>query len=477
VQASPAIRYSGAAWDTTASASKHSDFRKYNLPVTGAGGLGNLTTDYSSDGGTTWGKLQTLGQSGLLTSYGQHVIEFGNANSTVGDASAHLTLSQPGTGTPTMIGFRFNGAYKAYMRALSSGSFAILSSGSISTIDFYNLTFGLIAQVYNNGIYNNYSSINGGRVTAGSANIAPPSVLTVYGSTGRQTTLYTTSATLADADGDILVDASGAFACGGTPITQCSGYSDQTNCELNTSHGSSCTWTGSQDCTAFNGTDSATCTTGHPGCTWDTASCSAFNNNSATCTATTGCTYPGNTGDCTLLGEASCLTTSPCSTNYTDCTLYSDAGGDGTACFAANALCAYDAGTGACTGAPFHDCSGTYDNGACTGTYDLNTCSGLYGTCTGTVSCSNFNADPTGCTAETGCAGTTEVDITLQVNPILRQIPLMDVGASGSCVLLPGAGQTLYLNRANTALSSYDFTNKSISVTYYSTVWYITTLK
>lgn len=514
-QVSPAMRFTGHNWNTGAGTADTTDFRIFNNAFSSNHPAGDLMTQFSGDGGSTWANVHKYTYNGVVRStlYANQVIEFDNASSAPGDNYAHLILSQPSTNTPAMIAGRFNGTYKGYLSFTSGGTVKLDATGG-GTIDFNQDAVGMIARIYSAGFYNNYNNINNGRVTAGNSVISPPSILTVYGSTGRKTTLYTNSATLGDSDGDILVDASAAFACSGTPSTQCPGYSDQTNCEANSNHGFSCLWSGAQACSTYDGTNISTCTTGHPGCTWDTASCSAFNNNSGACVAQAGCSYPGNAGACSdfngnpaacvaqspcaypgNLGnctdyngnEATCLATTGCTPQYTNCSAYSDGGGDGTACAAANPLCSYDTMTGICSGSPYASsclgnydtgaCTGTYDTGVCNGTYDLNTCSGTYGTCSGTVICGHFNSDPTGCTAESGCSGATQADITLPVNPTLRQIPIMDVGASGTCKLWPGSGQTLYLNRANPSLSSYDFSDKSIGVTYYSSVYYITDLK
>jgi hypothetical protein len=212
--------------------------------------------------------------------------------------------------------------------------------------------------------------------------------------------------------------------CSWNPGTACSVFGTSEECNAQ----SPCAWN-EYACSEFNGTDEGTCE-GHAGCTWDTSPCSEFNGNSSACGAQAGCSYPGNLGDCSLLDQTGCGTTTGCTQNFeydcsqhhndsSSCATHSGDGcsfsatscstwdGDQTACEANGCTyedpsCTGTSSSGTCDGPTggYTGCSGSYDDGSCTGNYDLGTCSGSYGTpgCTGVFG--------TACEEDPFCNGT-----------------------------------------------------------------------
>lgn len=236
--------------------------------------------------------------------------------------------------------------------------------------------------------------------------------------------------------------------------TPCSGAGDQSSCEVqDDAYGGSCSWI---VCSGYG--DSSSCT--GAGCTWGNCSnCTDFNGNQSNCETTSGCSW--DTASCSGFDETTCGSTSGCTQNYDMCSNYNDGGFDGSACNAANggSFCSYDMFTGACSGGSWYiSCSGTYNPGTCsgvyncscggsdhcTGTYNTGNCTGSWGSCIGTASCSGID-DQTNCNNETGCSWQTAINITMPATSavLIREYRIKNIGLTGSVYLLPNSGQTI----------------------------------
>lgn len=118
----------------------------------------------------------------------------------------------------------------------------------------------------------------------------------IQGQSGEPIFQYTTLSLLKKGDKVILHNQNISFPCN-LILTQ-------TPCTNQTG----CSWTG-QDCHAFDGTSSSTCTTGHSGCSWSDPSCSS-NGDQSSC-ETAGCVWNGSTciGNCSGSWGFSCTGT------------------------------------------------------------------------------------------------------------------------------------------------------------------------
>jgi len=193
----------------------------------------------------------------------------------------------------------------------------------------------------------------------------------------------------------------GPTGCTGSFSTSCSGLGDQTSCDAQSANGcnwnataascggsptapaacitygsnsSACTNAGcnpvaakcggtSYTCSTWNGTNSASCTTGHPSCSWVTTGGGKCN---------------GGTISCNALTQVQCGTATLCSGwQVASC------GGSPTAPAACST---YGSNSSACTTA------------GCTPTPPSGSCSGSYGS-----SCSTYDLDQTSCQAQSGC--------------------------------------------------------------------------
>lgn len=315
--------------------------------------------------------------------------------------------------------------HKASIGAHSSGEISLYSTGG-NGVGYYSGVSGsssLYAYNYAGGFYHSGWVGASGGVYAGSSG-SPPSTLTSAGSTGYKTQLLLTNATLASYT-DILVLGDENFTCTGTITNQCNAWTTEGDCNARGNHGGICSWS-VINCSDYNGQSQSACESGHPGCAWDTASCSGpgdqstceqqnnayggtcawvdampscsgfdegtcssysgsgctsnyfdcttLNGNEGGCTGHGGCSV-GSSNSCGGFGDtASCNGSAGCSANVTnDCNALSDGGGDGTMC-ATQPECTYDPG-GTCSGFYFNSCGG--DNSTCSGS-PFDNCSGNY---------------------------------------------------------------------------------------------------
>jgi hypothetical protein len=213
---------------------------------------------------------------------------------------------------------------------------------------------------------------------------------------------------------------------------QCSGSSNA--CSTYNADSGQCTIQGcsfvSNTCGSFG--DESTCNNNSP-CSWtnNPQDCSAYNNDSYTCSNTSGCTFNecssyGDESSCTSANAACGWSVTPCSTyngdqyncdnntsyqcSYESASCSAFNGTDQNTC-EANSGCSWSEAdcngsyyTGNCTGAGFDGtCSGTW----CSGSYDSYSCSGDNGGCFGNPYSCVSRSDSSSCTAVLPCSWTT----------------------------------------------------------------------
>ena len=370
--------------------------------------------------------------------------------------------SSPGTtymqrfdnsGSNTWTEYRFAGTLRAALGANSSGGMGAYFSGGNGFAWYLGdsglTSNGLVAFLFGSGFTHYGYGYFGGSVHAGAAS-TPSSTLQTAGSFAAKVDRKTANFTADAGVTTYIVDASSA-SCSGTPTYACAHWTNQTDCEKWDAHGG-CTWFAGSPCSAYNG-DQSSCQ-GHSGCTYESASCSGAGDQSS-CEAQDdnyggSCAWTNNPQSCSGFDESTCNSTSGCTANPDDCANYSDGGGDGTACNAANggSYCSYDSGSGACSGGTFGflSCSGTYDSYSCTGSYYTGNCTGTYGaSCSGTSSCSGID-DSTNCGNEGGCTWATTV--TAGLPSVLtcpgRQYWFYNASSTGADLILqPYSGDTV----------------------------------
>ncbi len=196
---------------------------------------------------------------------------------------------------------------------------------------------------------------------------------------------------------------------------------------------------------------------GTSGCSAADSSCSPYNSDQTTCEAADdsyggNCTWDAGSNTCPSQDCSTCAGAG-CTPNISsDCSVFSDGGGDGTACYAAPCgACSYDSGSGVCSGLYFTSCDGDNTTPSCNGTYYTGTCNGTYGAaCTGTATCSGYGSE-TPCEAEAGCDWTSGVSITMPASPVEKTYWIAKKNTSGLLTILPNSGQTI---NYTTSLSS-----------------------
>jgi len=458
-QASPAIEWHGHGWKTTSTAaSQNVSFREYVLPVQGTTSPSAIWKLQSSINGASYvDRLEMLSTAFDGVDFPQlrvtgAIKSIVNNSSTIGTLQS-FDLVNP-SGNRINMTATFGSTIKWGIQATDNGATVYKAAGS-GAVHYFQVgsniesTFDII-QIYSGGVYNYGGSFNSGRVTAGSA--APstcPAYLNSYGSFALRGSYKTANATLNENETMVYVDAAGNAICSGTPsVSTCSSYtaSGQATC---ISH-LPCSWTAAvtESCSAYGGVDLSTCES-VTGCTFDQTSC-AGPTDEASCIAQDD-TYGGSCAWNVCSGftdTASCNAQSGCSATVDgDCTAFNDGGGDGTAC-AAQSECSYDSGTGVCSGTYFTSCNGGY----CTGNYYNGSCSGTHeitpAACTGTVLCGSYMSSGA-CAAETGCAWTTGVVITLPSSSVAndgntsRLYSIVNIGASGTVTVVPTSGGTI----------------------------------
>lgn len=377
----------------------------------------------------------SLNQDGVLTITAQN-----KSNGTPGD-TRHASLQN--NGLNTWIDFQFSGIDRSHIGANSSGQVSTWVSGGNYDAVYNKNTNSLIS--YNTpGAFGHYGfglfqlGVNAGGIGN------PSSTLTSQGGTALKVKYINASQTLDNTATEWIVDPSTAV-CTGAPTNACSSYTNETDCLNRDAHGG-CSWFAGYSCSTYNG-DQSGCES-QSGCTYEQASCSAYGDETS-CNSVSGCSWTNNPQDCSVLDETTCGSTSGCTQNYDDCSNYSDGGGDGTACNAANggSYCSYDSGTGACTGGSWYvSCSGSYDSYSCVGSYYTGNCTGTYGAaCSGTAACGGID-DSTNCNAEPGCTWQTAITLTL---PSITTCPDRDYwiyntsSTNADVVIVPAGGDNI----------------------------------
>ena len=481
-QVSPSIELEAQGWSTNSGgASKSIKFDEHILPVQGSVNPSAIYKKRFSIAGESFSdllELYTTIQDGLsypsLKMYG--MIESVVNNSSTISTLQNFLLTNP-SGSKTNIGFKFGSTIKA--------GFGIDASG---TIDYRGLmhTFFIgstaesssqVIQIYSGGIYNNGGSYNTSAVTAGQADTGASASLSTYGGFAAKGVL-TTSATFTFGNEVVeYVDGDAAFECSGT-ATACSTYSSQGTCDAHSLAG--CSWFSGNPCSTNNGTDQATCEA-NSGCTWETASCHAYDTDQSSCQGTSGCTW--NSTDCSSFAsdqstcetghnsmctwnfntcsdfnsqsQSNCETNLGCSWTGGDCSAFN--GTDQTTCESGHTGCSWDGincnGTydeaSTCSGMYNTSCTGTFTE--CTGSYPTTNCIGTYGTiCQGTASCANLTDDgETLCELEAGCTWVAGATYTLPVSSIAnrgntsRIYKIKNIGSVANVNIAAGAGDTL----------------------------------
>ena len=461
-QNSPAIMWQGSGWKSNATAvAQITKFRAFVQSLTGATISTAIWKLQGSVNNTAWADLFSVdekGQAVINTQSGVSattslIINDTFSNSTPGTTRA-IRIENAGTGS--WIDFAFSNVLKGSLGVLSNGTMYI---SAVSDFAFYmgSGLDSLIAQIYGGGLYVNGGGFFSGSVTAGTANTSPASTFTDYGSFGTKIRLITASETLGSTDTEILVDASTAFVCTGTPSTACAGHGSQGACEANNSH-NGCSWFAGSSCSAFDNEGGMTTCSGTSGCSVVTSACTG--GDQSTCESNDDsyggtCSWDAGSNTCpSFTNTSTCNANSPCTATVSgDCTTLSDGGGDGTMC-ATQPECSYDSGSGTCSGSFFTSCDGDNTTPSCNGTYNTGSCTGTYGAaCSGTANCSGF-VDSGTCSSETGCSGSTGVNVTLPADgtaPFYRTYWIKNVGATGTVSILPNSGQ--YIEQASTTMN------------------------
>jgi hypothetical protein len=338
------------------------------------------------------------------------VLTVSATNKSNGQPGTTKHISLENAGSNTWVDFKFSGIDRGHIGANSSGEVSTwVSGGNYDAV--YNKSTGTLISYNTPGAFGHYgyglfqSGVNAGGIGN------PSSTLMSQGGTALKVKYINASQTLDNTATEWIVDPSTAV-CTGVPTNACSSYTNETDCLNRDAHGG-CTWFAGYSCSTYNG-DQSGCES-QSGCTYEQASCSAYGDETS-CNSVSGCSWTNNPQDCSVLDETTCGSTSGCTQNFDDCSNYSDGGGDGTACNAANGggYCSYDSGTGACTGGSWYvSCSGSYDSYSCVGSYYTGNCTGTYGAaCSGTAACGGID-DSTNCNAEPGCTWQTAITLTL----------------------------------------------------------------
>lgn len=379
--------------------------------------------------------VQGSGASGVAT-----ISAVGKSNGIPG-TTRHISLEN--TGSFSWIDFKFNNIDRAHIGADSSGQVSTYVGGGNFDAVYNKATNSLISfNTPNTFTHYGYGAFLGG-VNAGSSSF-PSSTLMSQGGTALKVKYITANQTLDNTATEWIVEPLAA-ACNGTPTNACSSYTNEGDCLARDAHGG-CSWFAGYSCSTYNG-DEPSCT-GTPGCTWEQASCASFGDQT-TCESYSGCSWANNPQSCSGFDEMTCGSTSGCTQNFDYCSNYSDGGGDGTACNAANggSFCSYDSGTGACDGGSwFISCSGSYDSYSCNGTYATGNCTGTYGAaCSGSASCGGIDDQPN-CNSEPGCNWGAGVTLTL---PSIPDVPDRDYwiynasSTNADVTIVPSSGDTV----------------------------------
>lgn len=494
IQVSPATQWRANGWRTTgAGSSRTVDFNAYSVPATGTNEvLGEWRLDYSLNGATAARGLQyftnVVDGTSISLFRANGLTEITANNSSTIDTLQNLDIVNT-SGNRTHLTMTFGSTIRWGVTNDGTGNTTYQTAGSSPLHNFHvgsSITSqSLVAQIYSSGIYCSLNGYFGQTVTAGQPDTSVQSTLSTYGSLAVKGTLVTNSSyTLAQTETFVYVDPSQANVCTGTPPA-CSTYGTESPC--NARSGVGCSWYAGDACSAFNGTDSSTCLSGHTGCTWEETSCGPAGNNtdSTTCEGQDD-TYGGScfwdTSLCPSLGasQGTCEAQTGCTWNFSDCTTFNGNsqgtcegnigctwtgaacsafdGTDQSTCETGHTGCTWDGGTNTCNGVydEASTCSGQYDTSCtgdiCTGTFATGNCTGTYNAfCQGTANCNNLTDDgSTACNAESGCAWTVGITVTLPTTANAsrgttgRVYSILHVGETGTVNIVGQSGQPIF---------------------------------
>ena len=456
-QVSPALEMEGQGYKSgSPAASRNVKFRNYVLPVTGSSNpIGYLRWQYSLNDSTyvdafEWQTTYIDGTSFPLFktySFGEFAASGSNQDPAT---TTHLMLTNV-SGSFTNLAFKFGSTFRSAIIVGNDGSTRHRINGASGVFEFQigsSIASGtLVCQMSAGGLYTNGFGAFTGDVSAGGGDITPPADLNSLGSfavKGVRITAATYS--ISREETVIYGDADTAFLCSGT-ATACNTYGTEGACNAHTLAG--CSWNPGNSCSDYNG-DQGTCT-GTAGCTWETADCVAFGDQTS-CEAQSPCVWSA-TGDCSTDGSGSQGTCESlggggqCTWNFSDCSAFN--GSDQGTC-EANSGCVWDDGSSTCSGQYNTSCSGSYNK--CSGSYDTGSCLGTYGSgCVGTALCSNLTDDGSvACAAESGCTwstgGSYELPSTTVANDgnTSRLYFIMNIGSTGNIAITAASGDTLH---------------------------------
>lgn len=428
-----------------------------------------FTIDTVSVKALTGGAIATgslgVGGANYAPSTTKMMMNFSHGNGSPGTTRA---IQFNNASSYTYLDFYFGGVYKSSIGTDSSGGVSLYANGGNGVATYYG--GGLSS--YNTStafVHYNYGEFGAG-VMAGTI-AQPTSTLQSAGGTALKVKRITASQALDNTATHWLIDATTAAACSGTPTYSCSHWTNQTDCELRSSHGGGCSWYAGTDCSVYNYESGMTSCSGQAGCTVGTSSC-AGPTDQTSCEAQDdsyggSCTWNGN--DCSVLDETTCGSTSGCTQNYSDCSTFNDdysgctgqsgcTSSSSTDCAAydntdqstceANTGCTWNGGDNTCSmtcsGTYYSSCSGTYYT--CDGTYNTGSCTGTFGAaCSGTSSCTGIS-NSTDCGNEAGCTWSSVLNATL---PDLTAYPdrtywiYNDSSGGADVALIPYSGQTI----------------------------------
>jgi hypothetical protein len=392
------------------------------------------------DGSILAGGVQAAGQS-----YFQRKVTITqNASNGQPGTVDHLEFINTSGGN-THIPFKYGSSIKSAWSHSSDGNVILRTTGVGGFYHYGGSTdingVFLITQLSNQGVVSTGGYFSE-KVTAGYASTAAASTHNIRGSSAAEVRYIFSSGETLGHETFVFADTTFASSCSGTPSTACSSHANEAACIARDSHGG-CVWTGG-NCSDYNGTDSSTCTSGHTGCTWETASCGGFDQ--STCESTSGCSW-GATGDCGAFGDQGSCEGAGCSWNYSDC---GSNFFDEESCNAQSG-CSWNGSS--CEGQYDTSCSGSYN--VCSGSYDTGNCTGTWGACSGTPTCTGID-DSVSCGGETGCTWGSSMtinmpDITTVFDSadVARHYYIKKVRGSGD-VVLDAYGSDLFDNGTGT---------------------------
>jgi hypothetical protein len=378
-----------------------------------------------------------------------------STSGSVPGADRHLRLTNAGSNS--YIDFVFGSTLRSAISTNSSNEMRFWTNSG--TYYWFNSVSSqsTVAQLNGSGFSTNNSIGAGGKISAGDSGLTPPSTLTTYGTFGRKHRYVTTSQTLLENDSILIVDASNAQVCTGTPSSACASWGNQSDCEKWDAHGG-CSWYSGTSCSIYNGEMGMTSCASAGGCSVDTASCGGAGDSSS-CSAQNdsyggSCTWDEAMSSCEDFNgnESSCNGTSGCSISISN-----SCGGYGTEEECNSNGCSWNGSS--CDG-DNSQCTGSYGTGsfACNGTYNTGNCSGNFGAeCQGTSTCNGIN-DSVNCGLETGCSWVTGITLTLPqitTTTYYREYTVIKKGSSGSLTIASTSGDTVDMS-STYAMSTTD---------------------